>query len=87
MKEMTNDSIQVTRDTTDFCGGFATYMMIPRLHRSHFLSYDHARSCQTSTTSGAINSADPTFNVTHPMINKTSLHYPVQDDLIQNPQI
>ena len=34
--------------------------MIPRLHRSHFLSYENDSPTHASTTSGAMYSADPT---------------------------
>ena len=42
-----------------------TYKIMPRLHKSQRLSYDQPRSNQTSTTSGAMKSADPTWTNTH----------------------
>ena len=57
--------------------------MIPKLHRSHLLSYAKSRSVSSmnaSTTSGAINSADPTFKwkktlVNHPSLIPKKLHF------------
>lgn len=37
------------------------YMMTPRLHKSHLLSYGVASPVKPMTISGAIYSADPTY--------------------------
>ena len=36
------------------------YRLTPRLHRSHFLSYEKESPRNVSITSGAMNSAEPT---------------------------
>jgi len=50
-----------TKDLKEKCADKScTYKMIPKLHKSHFLSYENDSPTQASTTSGAMYSAEPT---------------------------